>query len=309
MTRPNAVSRRRFLARATGVASTGFLLSAQDPGRLLEAGRSSMPDTWQIGCYTRPWGKYDYRIALDAIAEAGYRYVGLMTTNSPNRLILSSQTSLDEARKVGKEVKDRDLTVASVWAGNIPVEESIPSGVKALKSILRNCAAAGGTSLVMGGTGKPELYEAYYTAIAECCGYAAEQGVGISLKPHGGLNATGPECRKAIEKVNHENFRIWYDAGNILYYSGGSLDPSEDAAQVDGLVVGMAIKDYQHPKNVAVTPGTGLVDFPAVLGRLQRGGFRGGPLVVETLAEGSLAQTLEEAKKARRFLEGLVEKA
>ncbi len=33
-----------------------------------------------IACYTRPWAKYEYRVALDAIAEAGYKYVGLMTT-------------------------------------------------------------------------------------------------------------------------------------------------------------------------------------------------------------------------------------
>lgn len=177
------MSRRRFLARASGAAGAGLLFSAEDTSGALELNNTSLRETWQIGCYTRPWAKYDYRLALDAIAEAGYRYVGLMTTKSRNRLILSAQTTLEEARRVGEEVKDRGLTVSSVWAGNISVEESIPSGVEALKSMLRSCAAAGGTNLVMGGTGKPKLYEAYYTAIAECCGYAAEQGVGISLKP------------------------------------------------------------------------------------------------------------------------------
>ena len=33
-------------------------------------------EPYRIGCYTRPWDKYDYRVALDAIAEAGFKYVG-----------------------------------------------------------------------------------------------------------------------------------------------------------------------------------------------------------------------------------------
>jgi hypothetical protein len=39
-----------------------------------------MAPAYRIGCYTRPWAQYEYRVALDAIAEAGYKYVGLMTT-------------------------------------------------------------------------------------------------------------------------------------------------------------------------------------------------------------------------------------
>ncbi|NIV02055.1 MAG: hypothetical protein GWN55_12190 [Phycisphaerae bacterium] len=103
----------------------------------------------------------------------------------------------------------------------------------------------------------------------------------------------------------HKNFRIWYDPGNIFYYSNGELDPVVDAATVDRLVVGMCIKDYRHPKDVLVTPGNGKVNFPAVLARLKKGGFTRGPLVVECLERGDLKKTLAEASKARRFLEEL----
>jgi sugar phosphate isomerase/epimerase len=54
------------------------------------------------------------------------------------------------------------------------------------------------------------------------------------------------------------------------------------------------------------TPGTGVVNFPKVLARLKRGGFTGGPLVIECLAPGNLPQLLAEAKKARTFVETLV---
>lgn len=159
---------------------------------------------------------------------------------------------------------------------------------------------------MMGGVGDPKLHGPYYKAIAETCGYAAERKIGISVKPHGGTNATGPQCRKVIEEVGRKNFGLWYDPGNILFYSEGKVDPVADAATVDGIVVGMSVKDYKHPKEVMVTPGTGQVDFPAVLARLKKGGFTSGPLVVETLAPGNLPALLEEAKKARKFLEGLV---
>ncbi len=121
--------------------------------------------------------------------------------------------------------------------------------------------------------------------------------MGISIKPHGGLNATGPQCRKTIEMVGHRNFGIWYDPGNIYYYSDGKRDPVDDAPTVDGLVVGMCIKDYKHPKNVEVTPGTGQVDFPAVFAHLKKGGFTRGPLIIECLDPGDIEQTIVQAKK------------
>jgi len=260
---------------------------------------------YMIGCYTRPWAAYDYRVALDAIAEAGYKYCGLMTTKSKSRLVISVDTTPEEAAQVAEEIKKRGLKVASVYGGGIPVAKSLQAGIEGLKRLIDSCAACGTMNLLMGGIGNQKLYESYYKAIAECCDYAAEKGMGISVKPHGGLNATGPQCRKTIEFVGHENFRIWYDPGNIFYYSDGKLNPVDDAPSVDGLVVGMCVKDFKPPKRVDVTPGTGLVDFAGVLAKLKAGGFKSGALVVECLEPGDLKHTLEEAKKTRRFLEEL----
>ncbi|NQV35147.1 MAG: sugar phosphate isomerase/epimerase, partial [Phycisphaeraceae bacterium] len=114
------------------------------------------------------------------------------------------------------------------------------------------------------------------------------------------------QCRKIIEQVGHPNFRLWYDPGNIYYYSDGQRDPVTDAADVDGLVVGMSVKDFLPPKDVLVTPGHGQVKFKAVMGRLKQGGFRQGPLVVECLHVGDLEHLHAEALKARQFIETLV---
>lgn len=299
----NNVSRRDFLDKTLrfGAASFAASYALKSPAGAL----AKSTERWQIGCYTRPWAKHNYRVALDAIAEAGFKYAGLMTTNSKSRLVISVSTTVEEAEQVGQEARNRGLKIPSIYGGGIPVQKSLKAGIEGLRKLIDNCAACKAANLMMGGVGNEKLYHDYYKAIAECCDYAAEKGIGISVKPHGGLNATGPQCRKTIEMVGHKNFRIWYDPGNIYFYSDGKLDPIEDAATVDGLVIGMCIKDYKHPKKVDVTPGTGQVDFAAVLARLKQGGFTSGALVVECLDPGDLKQTLAEAKKARRFLKEL----
>jgi sugar phosphate isomerase/epimerase len=125
------------------------------------------------------------------------------------------------------------------------------------------------------------------------------------------VNATGPQLRKAIEFVGHKNFTVWYDAGNIFFYSEGKLDPLDDSPALDGLVSGWCVKDFtlQPKRDVWVTPGTGLVDFKGVFARLKKGGFTRGSLVLETITRSDpndLPQILAEAKKARKFLEELV---
>jgi len=257
---------------------------------------------WQIGCWTRPWAKYDYRVAMDAIAEAGFKYIGLTGAKTKTRRVIAPTTTIDEAKEVGEEARERDLTITNVYGGGIPLDK----GGESLRKMIDNCAAAGGRSVLLAHMGNEETLEACCKTVAQCCDYAADRRVVIVLKPHGGTTGTGPQLRKAVEQVGHKNFTVMYDPGNIYYYSNGEVDPVQDAASVDDLITGMSVKDYKHPKNVALTPGTGQVDFPALMARLGKGGFTHGPLIIETLAPGDPAQTMQEAKKARKFVEQLV---
>ncbi len=285
--RYRCVSRREFLGSAV-IATAGAMIS-----------RAADAPRWQVGCYTRPWAQYDYRVALDGIAAAGFKYVGLMTTKSKTNLIISLTTTPEEAAAIGAEVKQRGLEVISMWADQFSTDNT-----DGLKRLINNSAACGCPNLLLGGTDEKHA-DAYYKIVAECCDYAAAKGVGLSVKPHGGSNANGAECRKIIDRIGHKNFRLWYDPGNIFYYSDGKLDPVDDAATVNGVVAGMSVKDFRPPKEVEITPGTGIVNFSKVLSRLQRGGFTHGPLVVECLDHGDLAHINAEAVKARRFMDTL----
>jgi sugar phosphate isomerase/epimerase len=293
-------NRRSFLRQVTiAAAAGGTILPEAFPREAPE------PGSYQIGCYTRPWDQLELGAALDGIAEAGYRYAGIMTAKGKSWVVITPETTVGAATKVRHEVRRRGLRTLSVY-GDFKPTATVADGVKALTRLIDNAAACGSPDLLLGGTGDPALSDAYYRAVAACCDHASEQKVRLTIKPHGGLNATGPQCRRIIEQVGHPNFRLWYDPGNIFYYSDGRLDPVADATTVDGLVVGMSVKDFLPPKEVMVTPGTGRVDFPKVFDRLRRGGFTGGPLVVECTARGNGRDVTAEARQAREFLEGLL---
>jgi len=318
MTKQSPITRRGFLGRTGAVGTASFLAPYLAAGPARGAAEEASDGGYKVGIYTRPWDQHDYRTALDAIAEAGCRHAGLMTTTTEDRrLVLTGDLAPEECEKIGQEVKSRGMTIPSVYGGGIPVNKSLEAGIEGLKRLVDNCVAAGARSLLMGGIGDAKLFDLYYKAIAECCPYAAEKNVPITVKPHGGTNATGQQCRKCIEMVGHENFSLWYDPGNIYYYSDGELDPVDDAARVDGLVrVGMCIKDFtmsveegKVKKDVWVTPGTGKVDFPAVLANLKKGGFTAGDLVIECVNRSDpkdLPALLAEAKKAKAFVEELI---
>lgn len=310
MTSSQRIARRTFLQRSAQVGAA-VLASPQLLSGMAQAAKPGNTANYQVGCYTRPWDKQEYRVALDAIAAAGFQHAGLMTTKSspktPGNLVLSVATTLEFAVEVGSECQKRGLEIPSVYGGGIPVAKSLDEGIRGLRHLIDVCVAAGAKSLLMGGTSE-KLAGPYFKAIAECCDYAAEKRLGLTIKPHGGINATGPQLRKAVESVGKKNFTVCYDAGNIFYYSDGKVNPVDDAPSVAELVSGWCIKDFtlQPKKDVWLTPGTGMVDFPAVFARLKQGGFQRGALVVETVSQGDLPHLLAEAKKARQFVENLV---
>jgi sugar phosphate isomerase/epimerase len=297
-TKPAGLTRRDFLL---ATAAAGVTVLIEPPAA------AAATAAYSLGCYTRPWDQFDYRVALDGIAEAGFQYAGLMTAKGKSWVMITPDTTPEEVAAIADAVKQRGLATLSIYGGDFPVARSVEAGIAGLRKLIDHCGTCTCPNLLLGGTGTEELVEPYYQVVAECCDYAAANGVGLSIKPHGGTNATGAQCRQIIEGIGHPNFRLWYDPGNIFYYSDGRLDPVDDARTVDGLVVGMSVKDFVPPREVMVTPGTGRVNFHEVLARLKRGGFTHGPLVVECLARGATpARITAEAKRARQFLEELV---
>ncbi len=288
----NSITRRHFFEK-TVLAASGITM--------LSAARKSQ---WQTGCFTRPWAQFDYREAFDGISAAGFRYAGLMS--SKTGIIISKDTTPEKARKVYEEAKSRGLGILSVYGGNFDAGKSVHEGISGLKKLIDNTAICNCPNLLLLGAETREVEDNYYKAVSECCDYALSKKVSLGIKPHGPFNPTGSDCRNLVEKTGHRNFRVWYDPGNIYYYSDGNLNPVTDSATVDGLVAGLIIKDFRMPKDVDLAPGTGMVDFRGVLTGLKKGGFRKGPLIVECLAKGDLQFVNSEAKKAYEFVSRLL---
>ncbi|GAG02619.1 unnamed protein product, partial [marine sediment metagenome] len=131
MSTPNQATRRAFLGRALRLGGSG-LIGPHLARSALASAESWKDGPWQIGCYTRPWHKYDYRVALDAIAEAGFKYAGLMTAKSKTGLVISAATPPDEARRIGLEANKRGLKIPSVYGGDFPVHVSLEAGIAGL---------------------------------------------------------------------------------------------------------------------------------------------------------------------------------
>ena len=301
MNRPQKLSRRSFLARSAAVGAAGLL--AGPAGARAEQQPPYFQDRgWLIGCWTRPWAGQDYRVGFDAMAEAGFKYVGFAGAKTPTGRVIGLKSSIEEEARAGEEARKRGLAITNIYAGGVALEK----GPEILRKLIDNCHAAGGWSVLLSSVSPEKTYQACCRTIAACCDYAAEKQIVIVLKPHGGTTGTGPQLRDAHQRVNHKHFTLMYDPGNIFYYSEGKVDPAVDCEAVRGLVTGISVKDFRPPKDVALTPGTGQVDFAAMLKKLRAGGFTHGPLLIECLAPGDLAATLAEAKKAKTFVERLV---
>ena len=109
--------------------------------------------------------------------------------------------------------------------------------------------------------------------MADGAAYADKRKINVVLKPHGGGSGASEEILRCMEKVGHANFKVWYDAGNIIYYTG--KDPLAELEPVVKYVTGFCAKDCPAPKGEVMSQfGTGKVDFSSDLRAAQGGGIQ-----------------------------------
>lgn len=278
----------RLLAGAAMLAGTPSLLSAS-PG----AG-------WTVGCFNRPWTKWTFDETLAAIEAAGYSTMGLLTRTQADPFIAADATP-EYLERLKQTLAASGLT-ANLGAlrsrYDLPLEETIGS----LRKEIDNAAFLGLKYVMTFGVDDPAQTDRYFQAMAGAAAHGAEKGVQVVMKPHGGSSGASHEISLAMKKVGHPNFRIWYDAGNIIHYTG--KDPVEELEPIVQHVTGFCAKDCGGPKgDVMIQFGTGKVDFAGVFRLLKSAGFAG-PVMVECCAVGDTpAATARNARANREFLE------
>ncbi|PYR01110.1 MAG: hypothetical protein DMF96_01075, partial [Acidobacteria bacterium] len=120
---------------------------------------------------------------------------------------------------------------------DIPLDDSI----REVRKQIENAGTLALTSLLTFGVDKPEEYEHYYKVMSDAAAYAQERRIKVVMKPHGGSSGASDAIVAVMKAVRHPNFKIWYDAGNIIYYTG--KDPIEELKPIARHVTGFCAKD------------------------------------------------------------------
>lgn len=285
-------TRRDFIGGAAVALGTALAVDASgadEPGGVL----------WPIGCFNRPWHASTYDEALAGMKAAGFGLTGLLGDQA-NEPFLSPPADDEYIDTLRERIAARELKVNAAWLRtrhDVAVEESLSAARVQIDLAHR----LGVQFLLTMGADAPETFDHFYRVMNAAVAYAEDQGMQIVMKPHGGLSATADDMLRTIERVGHDNFRLWYDAGNIIHYTG--TDPVADVARVAEHVTGFCAKDCaERGGDVMLQFGEGSVDFQGVFATLKAAGFAG-PVMVECCRGATLAELTENAAANREFLE------
>lgn len=282
------MNRRKFLT-ATSFATLSFLAAARAAGA-----------SWPIGCFNRPWSKWGTDAALDGTKEAGFKIFGLLSRTRTEPFIGSDATP-EYLAALKEKIAARGLK-ANMGAIRVITNATPEEGIRDLRKQVDNAKTLNLDFLLSFGVDKPAEYETYYKVMADAAAYALERSIKVVLKPHGGGSGAAEEILRCIKEVKHPNFKVWYDAGNIIHYTG--KDPAAELEPIAEHVTGFCAKDCATQKgDVMIQLGSGKVDFGKVFARLEAAGFNG-PIMLEGSNPGATAaEATANAKANREFLE------
>jgi sugar phosphate isomerase/epimerase len=288
------MNRRQFIQHTVaGGAVTAF-------GASMSPSLDARAVHWPVGCFNRPWTTWSYDVALAQIKAAGYQTTGLLSRTRSEPFIGADATP-EYLAGLKQRIAASGLKAnmgALRTRHTIPLDESIAEARKQIE----HAETLGLAYVLTFGVDRPDEYDHYYKVMGDAAAYAQERGLKLVMKPHGGSSGASDEIVTVMKAVRHPNFKIWYDAGNIIYYTG--KDPVEELKPIAEHVTGFCAKDCGAVKgDVMIQFGTGKVPFAAVFGVLKGAGFDG-PLMVECCTVGATAEeTMVNARANREFLE------
>lgn len=257
----------------------------------------------QLGCQTRPWHDYSLDEALAGIAAAGFEIVGFVP--QADNPLFSPEAGDGDIARLKDLLASRGLRPQMAISQPNLWDRPEAEAVSVFLGEMERGKELGLEYFILCGISDESKWEDWFRAIEVCLPRAAELGLQLLLKPHGGLSALAEDLRRAVERFSHPNFGICYDPGNVYYYTGERAE--DDLPKIVEHVRAMCIKDEIGGKEgeVMITPGTGLVDFARIFRILGDAGFTG-PCWVECLGGKTLAEINQEAKKTHSFLTELL---
>jgi sugar phosphate isomerase/epimerase len=242
------------------------------------------------------WGMTN---ALKGMKEAGFKMIGLLTRTVDEPFIAASASDAYLAA-LKQKIAASGLT-ATMAALHAKADGTVDEGRADVRHQIDHAQFLGLEWLLTFGVDEASQYETYCKVMAVAADYAQERGMKLVIKPHGGSSRASGEILDCLKKVGRPNFKIWYDAGNIIYYA--AKDPVEELKPIVDKVSGFCAKDCATLHgNVMIQLGRGKVNFPAVFSVLRDAGFTG-PIFLECAAGRRFEQVTRDAEANRLFLE------
>jgi sugar phosphate isomerase/epimerase len=339
MNSKSSSTRREFLAIASAAAAAAVLpVSARGAQR-------SGAVRLAIGCHTRPFGGQAFAASqannpdyiLDAIKAAGYEYADMVSAStgggrSPALATPGSAAPAGRGRGVPPTPEATEAYKQKLAARGLKSNIAslpTPQGAIVLADAMANARQVIANAHILGqkyalnlGIEQEERWADWCKVLADAAAYGKERGIKVVVKHHHGMNNTSMDLLAWIKQVNHPNFGVFFDPGNVVYYTG--KDPVKQLEIIGPHVNGVVAKDCSAPHfteravsdpplapavagagnpEVMIQFGTGKVDFPAFFKRLKAFGFNGPVMVEGTEVGTTLEQTIANARANREYLE------
>ncbi len=265
-----ALSRRTFLqAGAAGIALNSVaepLAAGQTPAQPANQPRHP-PTRFQIACMTLPYSQFSLERALTGIRGAGYRYVAWGTTHQEDGKrvpVLAADAPPARARELATRCRDLGLEPVMMFSGIYPEANN---GLEVLRQRILQAGAAKMPQVLTFGHTRGGNHQLWVERFKQLAPVAQENGVVLVVKQHGGETGTGAACAKITREVNHAHIKVNYDAGNVMDYFEGKINPFTDLASCAEEVRSFCIKDHRMfpPPHQDCGPGLGEIDHYRLL--------------------------------------------
>ncbi len=306
---PGWLDRRQFMQQATlGLAAVGNSVAkalAQD---------AKQPTRFQIACMTLPYANFSWQRALSGIRGAGFRFVAWGTSHQEEGQrvpVLAADAPPAQARELASRCRDMGLEPVMMFSGIYPEAKN---GLEVLRQRLQQAAAAKIPQVLTFGHTRGGSEQLWLERLRQLGPMAADLGVLLVVKQHGGDTGTGAACARITRLVNHNHIKVNYDAGNVMDYLDGKVNPLEDLRACADEVRSFCIKDHRFfpPPHQDCGPGLGEIDHYRLLHIVAFTG-RTMPLCCENIFAPRLPRpTTSEgidalARRAREYLELVVQ--
>jgi sugar phosphate isomerase/epimerase len=269
------------------------------------------PTQFRIACMTLPYNQYSLARALSGLKSAGYQHVAWGTTHkelgeSKGVPVIPTDAPPTKAKELGQRCRDLGLEPLMMFSTIYPED---PKAIEILTRRIEQAAAAGIPQVLTFGHTSGDNRKLWITRFKQLGPIARDSGVLIVVKQHG---ETGQVTGQIVHEVADENIQVNYDAGNVMDYTKGKVNPLDDIQTCAEHIRSFCIKDHRlFPMNQDCGPGFGEIDHYRLLANVAYTG-RTMPLCCENISAPAIRPKSPEeidalARRAREFLEVVIQ--